>query len=394
MSNTSLCTYNGECRHCTPEHMRKSAKELLDRLSSRGETGLLYAANLVHGRCREFNNAINIERYRRGWVNRFWFDAIGCPKFIYEALKDEQGLPDKTEASLRRYEELNHVTKELPMSHSELGVFVEHDRVWTTSRDVAAKFEKNHRDVIRSVKNLDCSEEFTQRNFALSEYKDPTGRTLPQYLMTRDGFTFLAMGFTGPKAAHFKELYIAEFNRMEEELYRRRFCGAAQNADVVKVENDCPIPRAFVMKAALTLLNIPALIEKENWDLIDTQTPFGCEVKRMARRANWLRENDAEVGFNSLMEMAENEDSKEARRTILNKYWRRGSSKRQFNVWPALLPEPPKEDYDAELQRKYELEKQRAATAIGNLRTSRSNEEKLRHQLNKALDVIAKMASK
>lgn len=226
MSNITPCNGNGiewECKHCTPEEMRRNAKGLLDRLLSQGQAGLVYASTLARGKCREFNDALNIERYRRGWVNRFWFDTVGCPKFIYEALKDEQGLPEKTAAALRRYEELNHVTKELPMPKSELGVFVEHDKVWTTSRDVAAKFEKNHRDVIRSVKNLDCSREFTERNFALSDYKDPTGRTLPQYLMTRDGFTFLAMGFTGAKAARFKEAYIAEFNRMEEELYRRRF---------------------------------------------------------------------------------------------------------------------------------------------------------------------------
>ena len=65
--------------------------------------------------------------------------------------------------------------------------------------------------------------EFNARNFALVEYRDAKGEARPQYLMTRDGFTFLAMGFTGAKAARFKELYIAEFNRMEEELYKKRY---------------------------------------------------------------------------------------------------------------------------------------------------------------------------
>lgn len=106
---------------------------------------------------------------------------------------------------------------------NELGVFSRDGRIWVSSRDVAEKFEKPHDKVLRSIRTLDCSPEFTAANFGVSEYKDPTGRTLPQYLMTRDGFTFLAMGFTGTKAARFKEAYIAEFNRMEEELYRRRF---------------------------------------------------------------------------------------------------------------------------------------------------------------------------
>ena len=279
MSNTSLCTYDGECKHCTPEQMRENAKELLDRLSAQGTTGLVYASTLAYGKCREYDRAINIERYRRGWVNRFWFDTVGCPTFIYEALKDEAGLPPKTAAALHRYEELNHITKKLPAPESALGLFVDRNKVWTTSRDVAAKFEKNHRDVIRSVKNLDCSEEFTQRNFALSEYKDPTGRTLPQYLMTRDGFTFLAMGFTGPKAARFKELYIAEFNRMEEELFRRRFSAAGSREEVDRLTAQC------------------------------------------------------------------------------------------------------------------EIERKRAATAIGHLRTARASEEKMKHQLNKALDIIARLTA-
>lgn len=404
MHTNAICVSNDGnfiCKHCTPEHMRKSAKELLDRLSSQGQAGFAYASTLARGKCREFNEAIDIERYRRGWVNRFWFDMIGCPKFIYEALKDEPGLPEKTAAALRRYEELHPETVKTAAIeendvHGGLGVFSRDDKIWVSSRDVAEKFEKPHDKVLRSIRTLDCSPEFTAANFGVSEYKDPTGRTLPQYLMTRDGFTFLAMGFTGPKAAHFKELYIAEFNRMEEELYRRRFGGAAQKAEPVRIENDCPLPRASVMKAALTLLNIPALIEKENWDLIDTQTPFGCEVRRMARRASWMRENDADVGFGSLMEMADNGDSKEAQKSVLKKYRRYGSSRRPLEpatFLPALPPSSLQDDYD-ELMRKYEIERKKAATSAGNLRASRSNEEKLRHQLNKALDVIAKMAAK
>ncbi len=69
-------------------------------------------------------------------------------------------------------------------------------------------------------RTLDCSEDFRKSNFGLSSYK-PEGakRSYPMYLMTRDGFTFLAMGFTGARAAEFKERYIAEFNRMEANTF-------------------------------------------------------------------------------------------------------------------------------------------------------------------------------
>lgn len=88
----------------------------------------------------------------------------------------------------------------------------------TTSVNVAEVFGKQHKNVLQDIRNLDCSEEFTRLNFQPCEYTDPTGRKLPMYTMTRDGFTFLVMGYRGKKAAQFKEAYIKAFNRMEKEL--------------------------------------------------------------------------------------------------------------------------------------------------------------------------------
>lgn len=76
----------------------------------------------------------------------------------------------------------------------------------TTSRVIAEAFGKQHKNVIQSIERLECSEEFTKLNFQPSEYTDPTGRKLPEYIITRDGFTFLAIGFTGTKAAGFNRL--------------------------------------------------------------------------------------------------------------------------------------------------------------------------------------------
>lgn len=91
----------------------------------------------------------------------------------------------------------------------------------TTSLIVAEFFGKQHRDVLRSVERLGCSKEFNRRNFAPIEYEDARGRAQPAYRITRDGFMFLAMGFTGPKAAQIKEAYIAAWNQMERELKAR-----------------------------------------------------------------------------------------------------------------------------------------------------------------------------
>ena len=88
----------------------------------------------------------------------------------------------------------------------------------TTSLEIARVFERNHRDVLRACRSVDCSDEFNRRNFAPMSSQDDRGRSRTVYWITRDGFTFLAMGFTGAKAAQFKEAYIAAFNRMEASL--------------------------------------------------------------------------------------------------------------------------------------------------------------------------------
>ncbi|MBS3895149.1 Rha family transcriptional regulator, partial [Serratia marcescens] len=108
----------------------------------------------------------------------------------------------------------------LANSATNPNVFIHNGKAVTTSQSVAEYFSKRHDNVIQKIKSLDCSSEFTDLNFQVSEYTDSTGRKLPMYEMTKDGFVFLVMGFTGKKAAQFKEAYIAEFNRMENELYR------------------------------------------------------------------------------------------------------------------------------------------------------------------------------
>src|SRR5262245_16708281 len=58
-----------------------------------------------------------------------------------------------------------------------------------SSLEVAERFKKRHADVLRAIQSLDCSEQFTERNFAFSTYTDRTGRSLPMCWMTREGFT-------------------------------------------------------------------------------------------------------------------------------------------------------------------------------------------------------------
>lgn len=100
----------------------------------------------------------------------------------------------------------------------------------TTSLDLAAYFGKQHKNVIAKIETLECSPEFTELNFKLSTYTDPTGRECPCYLLTRDGFCFIAMGFTGRRASEFKERYIAAFNAMERQGHARYLAAPDANA--------------------------------------------------------------------------------------------------------------------------------------------------------------------
>ena len=102
------------------------------------------------------------------------------------------------------------------LSHPD--VTIENGRAVTTSVAIAEFFRKMHKDVLKKIDNLECSQKFSERNFAPAEYLDEQGKKRPMYKITKNGFVFLVMGFTGKKAAAFKEAYIAEFDRMEAEL--------------------------------------------------------------------------------------------------------------------------------------------------------------------------------
>ena len=100
------------------------------------------------------------------------------------------------------------------------GLFAEKEsgQAMVSSLTVAEVFGKEHKNVLKAIKNLDCSEDFRQLNFEQSYYKNSQNKKQPCYNMTKDGFVFLVMGFTGAKAAEFKEKYIAAFNNMESHI--------------------------------------------------------------------------------------------------------------------------------------------------------------------------------
>lgn len=102
-------------------------------------------------------------------------------------------------------------------------VSVSNGKVVVTSKQVSDHFGKIHRNVMRDIRDLIIeSGEFGALNFEQSSYISLQNKTLECYEMTRDGFSLLAIGFTGKKATEWKIKYITAFNAMEAEILSNR----------------------------------------------------------------------------------------------------------------------------------------------------------------------------
>ena len=124
-------------------------------------------------------------------------------------------------------------------------VLVENNQALTTSLKVAEVFEKDHGHILRDVRNLINQMEGLS-NFGLSSmfiegtYTNQQNKQQPMYYLNRDGFTLLAMGFTGQKALEFKLKYIAEFNRMEAALKGKSAQQKSEKEKSTPKVNDAP----------------------------------------------------------------------------------------------------------------------------------------------------------
>lgn len=103
-------------------------------------------------------------------------------------------------------------------------VFIDNGEVFANSRDVAAYFGKQHAHILRDIDNLlknNGNPKLDNLFIEKTEYHEIARKEVRFFDMTKDGFTLLAMGFTGKKALKFKLAYINQFNAMEAELRRR-----------------------------------------------------------------------------------------------------------------------------------------------------------------------------
>ena len=136
-------------------------------------------------------------------------------------------------------------------------------KIVTSSQAVAYYFEKDHGKVLRSIRSLlsfqETSESMTKNGYTpkwFYEYQytnEQNHQTYPAFLMTRDGFTLLAMGFTGKKALEWKIRYIQAFNEMERKLKEQENL-AAQNCSAKFKTPDVAPPEVLAQARVKTML--------------------------------------------------------------------------------------------------------------------------------------------
>ena len=159
-----------------------------------------------------------------------------------------------------------------------------------TSQQVAAAFGKEHKNVMRDIREImdKCSETFNALNFELVTYKDAKGEERPMYLLTKDGLMMVTMGYTTPEAMRVKEAYIARFNEMERQLAGRGGMLPQSYADALEA-----LAAEVRMREAVEAQK--ALAEAQRDEAIRTKSQIGGkrEATAMATASAAVRQRDA-----------------------------------------------------------------------------------------------------
>ncbi|MFY4506432.1 phage antirepressor KilAC domain-containing protein [Lacticaseibacillus rhamnosus] len=210
-------------------------------------------------------------------------------------------------------------------------LIIMHDRqAVTTSLKVAESFGKNHRDVLAAIRDLMSSAEnyaVLKKYFIDGSYTASNGKTNPMYYMNRDGFTLLAVGFTGKRALQFKIQYIQAFNSMETQIrtgyaipgsYAEALKLAANQAEKIEQQKQTiaiQAPKALFADAVATshttiLVGDLAKVLKQNGVDIGAKRLFawlreqGYLIKRIGADYNSPTQRAMELGLFEVKETA------------------------------------------------------------------------------------------
>jgi Rha family phage regulatory protein len=171
------------------------------------------------------------------------------------------------------------------------------DQITTTSTDLAKCFHKRHDNLLRKIESLECSADFHALNFEEMIIDVEVGkgatRQYRAYRITRDGFVFLAMGFTGTKAAQFKEAYINAFNQMEKQLNEQKQLPATTD-NLALAETDKYQLLNNIVKS-MQIQSDPVVVpSKELIDLIQAVRMYQQQIARL-QTPDWVNDNITRV---------------------------------------------------------------------------------------------------
>ncbi len=158
----------------------------------------------------------------------------------------------------------------------------------TTSRELAEYFGREHRNVVQRIQSLDCSDRFLTANFLAVPYLH-NGNQYTEYQITRDGFTFLAMGFTGKRAAQFKEAYIEAFNELERKVHpAQQVSNDIADAEKYRLLNN--------MIRSMGFINEPVVVPVINVvHLVQTVRYHQQQIAALQTPPMWMEDNIAQL---------------------------------------------------------------------------------------------------
>ena len=147
---------------------------------------------------------------------------------------------------------------------SDINLTNNNGKILVSSREVAEKFGKRHTHVLDVIKGFkeDLSTADFSALFILDEYKASNGKMNIEYLMNRDGFSLLAMGFTGKKALEWKLKFIDAFNQMEEKLKSENYLSEEEKLKLKLFSKD-PSEVAYAHNRLVELATAPLIAENE-----------------------------------------------------------------------------------------------------------------------------------
>ncbi|EHV0179803.1 Rha family transcriptional regulator [Enterococcus faecalis] len=172
-------------------------------------------------------------------------------------------------------------------------VIMKNQQAVTSSLQVAEVFEKQHKHVIEAIEAKIQSAENSahyQNMFAEGEYKDSRGRKQRLYYMNRDGFSFIAFGFTGKKADTFKLKYIEAFNQMEKEIQQPKLPTSKRELALLALSaNEETNERVDNIDKRLVDIEENKLISTEDKGTIDSRVRkkvyYLCKEQRLSQEA-------------------------------------------------------------------------------------------------------------